>query len=158
MTVRHDLTLATFQEIFEPDGSLVDLYVLDISPEDWQQLLNELQPEVLPYKFWDFEMDDEPRRLSQRIETIFARGDEASGCLLTLDPEGLRLNCHFFTTEEIEFDLVPQDIQSEDLAARLADFIRRVSALLGKPVLLCCEGMPERPCFIASSGEIVRTC
>jgi hypothetical protein len=154
----HDLTLSTFQEIFEPDGSLVDLYVLNTSLEDWQRLLDELQTEFLPYEYRDFEIGDEHRPLPQRAEDIFGRGDEASRCLLTLDPNGLNLNCHFFTPEEIEFDLAPQDIQSEELAARLSHFVLRLFRLLNRPVLLCPENMPERPCFVADANGITCHC
>lgn len=52
----HDLTLAAFQEIFEPDGSLVDLYVLNTSLEDWQRLLDELRTGFLPYDYRDYEI------------------------------------------------------------------------------------------------------
>lgn len=87
----HDLTLSAFREIFEPDGSLVNLYVLNTSLEDWQRLLDELQNEFLPYEYKDFEVGDEHRPLPQRAEDIFLRSDEASRCLPTLDPNGLNL-------------------------------------------------------------------
>ncbi|MBB5233135.1 hypothetical protein [Deinococcus budaensis] len=154
----HDLTLAAFPEIFEPDGSLVDLYVPNTSLEDWQRLLDELRTGFLPYEYRDFELGDERRPLPLRTEDIFSRSDEASRCLLTLDSDGLKLNCHFFIPEEIELDLHPQDIHSAELATRLTHFVVRISALLSKPVLVCSENMRERPCFIASSGGITRTC
>jgi hypothetical protein len=66
---------------------------------------------------------------------------------LYIDRERLGLNCHFFTMEEIEFDLDPKDFQNEEQVSRLLDFIRTVGQALHKEVALTAENDAQHPLF-----------
>ena len=52
------------------------------------------------------------------------------------------LNCHFFTEDEVEFDLDPREMKPE-LLGTLVDFFRLLGEATTKPVLLTMENMPE---------------
>lgn len=53
--------------------------------------------------------------------------------------------CHFFTPDEIEFDIDPRAIDSQAQCERLVDFIRALGQAVGKAVLLTPENAPEYP-------------
>ena len=46
------------------------------------------------------------------------------------------LNCSFYAEDEIEFDLDPRDVSSEDEFLRVMDFMRLIGKRLAKDVLL----------------------
>ena len=147
-------------EVFQWDGSLRDIYVLGTDGRDWQQLLDFLRAE------WPkavFEVNGAETPIPRHAAEIFARkktgrcllgidhaaeifsNREMGRCLLRIDLGGLQLICHFFTVEEIEFDLDPREMRGEAEFSRLLGFMQSISRLLGKPVLLTPENEQERP-------------
>lgn len=127
-----------YEEAFEIDGSLRDIYVLDTNWQDWQALLDFLRLETYPIKFT---VGGEQRSLPENIEDIFALAQD-NGVLLRIDETHLALHCHFFTSEEIEFDLDPRAFHSEHSelqVSRLLNFIRDMGRLLNKVVILTPE-------------------
>lgn len=52
------------------------------------------------------------------------------------------LNCHFFTDEEIEFDLDPSDMRPE-LLPDVLSFLKILGRATSKPVILTVENAPE---------------
>ncbi len=55
----------------------------------------------------------------------------------------LSINCHFFTTEEIEFDIDPREITGESDFQALTEFMRFVGLKLSRRVALTPEGGPD---------------
>lgn len=53
------------------------------------------------------------------------------------------LNCHFFTVDEIEFDLDPRDVSSAADFAALLHFMQGLGQAVNRPVLLTTEGWTE---------------
>ncbi len=76
------------------------------------------------------------------VENILAATREAT-FLLTLHIAGLNLNCRFFTVDEIELDLDPQDVMDEDSFAAVTNFMLELGRLLGKRVILTAEDTPD---------------
>lgn len=134
------------QRAFYVDGSYRDIYIFETDEQDWQRLLAFLRSSSYSIEFW---VDDQPTPLPERVETIFAlRNDHVT--VLHIDKEYLALNCFFFTSEEIDFDLDPRDFQGEaagEKIAHLLHFIRAVGRLLNKAVVLTPEGDSHTPLF-----------
>lgn len=129
--------LKSIKAVLYIDGSLRDIYVLGTTLEDWQKLLDFLHTGLYAVSFL---VAGEQRPLPTRIEEIFLL-IHSSGGMMRIDGDQLALHCYFYTDEEIEFDLDPRTINSEELLSRLLDFIRAIGNLLNKPVILTPENV-----------------
>ena len=128
-----------YQLDFEFDGSWRDLYVLNTTIYDWQRLIDFLRssPYLLIYK-----VDFEETSLPQLVEQVFTKRNEASP-LLSINIGSVILNCHFFTEDEIEFDIDPREIVSAVQSEQVFAFMRHVGQLLNKEVILTPENEPR---------------
>lgn len=120
------------------DGSLRDIYVLSVAIYDWQRLIDWLHTGLYPAAFYS---DDQPSSLPHDISTIFERRNE-HGILLAVDVEGVLVHCHFFRHKEIEFDIDPREVDSEQREAAIVEFMRALGKLLNKAVILTPENDP----------------
>ena len=121
-----------YKSAFTWDGSWRDLYILNTTLTDWQQLIDFLRASSYTLRF-DHE-EDEP--LPEHIAGLF--GGEILH-LLSINLGGPILNCHFFTEEEIEFDLDPREFKSRQEGERLLAFMKGVGDRLGKAIRLTPE-------------------
>lgn len=137
---------------FEWDGSLRDIYVLDTSLSHWQALLDLLHSGT--YKFSTYAYGEEaPAPLPPSATNLFNRG---IGHLLCINLGPLVLNCHFFTEQEIEFDLDPREVKSQAEAEHLFAFMIHLGNLMNKEVVLTPENGQDSPIFrfLPSVGEL----
>lgn len=134
-------SLERIKVAFAIDGSLRDIYVLGTTQEDWQKLLDFLHTGLYAVSFL---VAGEQRPLPTHIEEAFSL-IHSSGGMLRLDGDQLVLHCYFYTVGEIEFDLDPWTINSEERLSRLLDFMRTIGNLLNKPVILS----PENASWVA---------
>ncbi len=132
-----------YRDIFYMDGSLRDIYVLGTSEQDWQTLLSFLRTSSYPLEFL---VGGEYQPLPEQVGDIFVLKREV-GVTLRIDREHLEINCHFFTREEIEFDLDPKDFQNDQQVSHLLTFMRAIGRLLNKTVVLTPENCAEFPLF-----------
>src|SRR5258708_40353561 len=100
-----DDPLVSYKKAFYVNGSFRDIYIFGTDEQDWQRLLTFLRSS--PYSI-EFSVDEQPTPLPERVETIFTLREDHS-TVLHVDKEQLALNCFFFTSEEIDFDLDPRD-------------------------------------------------
>ena len=63
--------------------------------------------------------------------------------LLSVNLDGMVLNCHFFGADEIEFDLDPCEVASADKARALIGFMEILGTATRKPVILTHENARE---------------
>ena len=103
--------------------------------EGWQQLLSALR--VGDYSL-RYSADGVQSPLPQQTEAAFARREEANVCL-TIVVGSLNINCHFFTPQQIEFDIDPQEVNSAEAFTALLGFMRFVGKKLGRRVALTPE-------------------
>jgi len=130
--------------IFAWDGSLRDIYVLGTDASDWQRLLDFLR--LAPYDL-RYTVGEQAQPLPDHINAVFARTMDEPRAALSVDGPRLKLMCHFFWLEEIEFDLDPRVIDGEARLERLLEFMRELGRRLGKDVILTPENMPGRPLY-----------
>jgi hypothetical protein len=132
-----------YQRAFYVDGSLRDIYIHGTTVQDWQKLLTFLRSSSYPLELIS---GGHQRPIPEQIEDIFLLA-HADGVTLRVDAAHLALNCHFYTSQEIEFDLDPRDMNSEQQIARLLDFLRTIGRLLHKAVVLTPENASWVPLF-----------
>jgi hypothetical protein len=138
------ITNDVLNEVFYVDGSLRDIYVLNVSMNDWQKLFDwilRLSPwEVIFYK------DGEETLYKETDVAKFFEEKESDGVnLMSININGVLINCHFFSESEIEFDIDPKQVKSMSEANIVFEFMKSLSKLIGKESILTGENTPEYP-------------
>ena len=132
--------------IFEIDGALRDIYVQEVSISDWEKLIDLLN-EKYSVKYV---ITGEERNLNQ-IDTehvlkfLTDETGEMDSPFVSIDIGGIQINCHFFLTDQIEFDLNPKQINSIEDFDKVKKFMETVSQSLSNQVTLTGENSPEFP-------------
>ena len=125
--------------IFEWDGSWLDIYVLKANPECWQKALDFVRASYPLVYGVDLDRAEFPRE----VTAIFSKRVEAN-TWLNIDVNGIDVACHFFTEDEIEFDLDPRHIDDETMFGHLCEFMRRLGQHLDQSVILTPENNQDR--------------
>ena len=86
------------------------------------------------------------------IDRLFPTGPESQLTTLSLHVSGVRVNCHFFTPEEIEFDLDPAEVNDPANLDGLFAFMKGLATAVGKEVVLTPENMREIAIFRCRPG------
>ena len=129
---------------FLVDGSLKDIYVHDTVIEDWEKVIDFLnQNYTLRYG------NNISDIISNQIDKKYANKllqntkENVIGKLVSIDVGPLKVNCHFFGEDEIEFDMDPREIHRCEGIDELEHFMLQLSNLLNKQVILTEENDPE---------------
>lgn len=128
--------------IFEPDGSLRDIYIQDITLADWGLLIDHLNSQ---YKL-KFGNDGDSK--IDKVYILNYLNDDAGIMefkLLKIFLGDITINCHFFLKEQIEFDFDPIEINSMHDYEVLEQFMNSISKVLKNQVSLTEENTPELP-------------
>ena len=131
--------------IFERDGALRDIYVQNVEISDWKNVVDLLNSE---YKltFGIDEMNLSDKIDFEYVKTMFAdETGELERKSATIDLCGIVVKCYFFLEDQIEFDLWPEDIKTENELNFVLTFLSSLSSKLKKQVTLCGENQPEFP-------------
>ena len=124
---------------FEPDGSLLDIYILETSLVDWAKVWAYLlaSPHSLEFSI-NGELTPAPLDVG---EAFRLRPDRSAFAVYALGKQ--RLNCHFFTEVEVEFSLDPCDVDGPSEAYRLVQFLTELGRATLKEVRLTAENVPH---------------
>ncbi|WP_438382384.1 hypothetical protein ABHV46_01305 [Asaia sp. BMEF1] len=138
---------------FAYDGSLRDVYIHDCNINDWISVWNIVSsdPDNLTFII-DGVLRTPPLDVA---EALALRGHRSVSACYVIG--GLRLKCHFFNREEIEFDLDPREINSPTSLGQLEQFLTALGLATSKKVRLTYESQPESmiTCFVPEVGRIV---
>jgi hypothetical protein len=136
---------------FEPDGSLRDIYVSDTSSADWQAVLDHLREKYGPVRLTVDGVDTPVPAHVRELFAIRERANPELGFLVA----GMRLACHLFTQDEIEFDLRPEEVTGPDQLNALVVFLRELGRITGKSVALTPENLLASPILRFQPGDDV---
>jgi len=129
---------------FEPDGSLLDIYVSDVTVQTWDTLVRHLG---IRFEL-TFEIDGRPSDLPIDVGSLFGDGIDRATRLLrvhrTSDPHA-DVNIHFFLEDEIEMDLEPSVVHDQATLDELIEFMADVASAVNRPVALTPENTSTRP-------------
>jgi hypothetical protein len=135
---------SAFAAEFYRDGSLRDIYLKDTQLDDWNIIAQFVLGHAYPIAFsgaWSsvtFPPD---------IARLFPKSADDELTLLEIDVSGVRVCCHFFTEQEIEFDLDPSDVDTPYKLDAIFHFMKGLAAAIGKDAVLTPENMPDTPIF-----------
>lgn len=139
----------TVREEFAFDGSLRDIYVLGTTIADWQRMLDAIR--VTGYRLTYFRAE-QPTEIPTKAEDAFPLPNQADR-RLSLWFADVLANCHFFTVEEIEFDIDPREVKSQHELNALFDFMRCLAQATNKEVVLTGENMRKIVIFRVAPGN-----
>jgi len=125
------------------DGSWRDIYVLDADVAIWQRFLDFLRSSNIPHHFGG---EDNLEHLND-LGTYFKERSQHGSLILSINIDGVIINCHFFIESEIELDLDPKEIAEENNAVAVFEFMEMVSEALSLPIRMTPENMDETPIF-----------
>lgn len=130
------------QWIFKPDGSLRDIYVQDISILEWEKLIDHINANFnLTYSKTD-KIDKE--YVLKYLRDTSGKMESKS---LTIHLGQIKVNCYFFLSEQIEFDIDPKEVNSVNDFEKIEKFMTSISETLQEQVTLTAENNPELPLF-----------
>ena len=132
--------------IFEPDGSLVDIYIQEVSIGDWEKLIDLLNSNY-SVRFGISGEERNPNQIDKEyvIKYLIDESGELESKSVSIDFDHIRMNCHFFLPDQIEFDIDPKEINSIEDYEKIENFIVVVSKTLENQVTLTGENSPQFP-------------
>ena len=125
---------------FAWDGSLRDIYILNTSLDDWQRVVDSLRDYRPPPRLL---LDGVSVPIPSSVKSVFERGSDESRPVLHLNAGSISLNCHFFDVGEIELDLDPREVLSEEGFDHLTAFMSQIASAAGKPAILTHENVRD---------------
>lgn len=132
--------------IFEPDGTLRDIYVENVNIEDWKILIDYLNAShILKYGPSNENKIVNKADKDYLIKLLTDETGEMELKTVSVIIENIIINTHFFTIDEIEFDIEPREINSETDYEKLLSFMNEISKLLNKPLILTGENQIDFP-------------
>ncbi len=124
---------------FEQDGSLRDIIVTSESRDSWELFFAALKSAEYSHAFTH---DGNIATLPDSIDSIW-KLQNTDPTLLSVQVGELLVNCHFFKSYEIEFDIDPKDINSETDFVVLLNFLSWLNKSIKSSVVLTHEGSRE---------------
>ena len=126
--------------IFESDGSLRDIYIQNTSIEDWAKLIDLLNSDYKVTYFLENKINKKEVFKYFEDET-----GHAESSTISINVENIKISCHYFFVEQIEFDIAPSQIKTKSDFEKILSFMTKISLTLGKQVTLTGENQANYP-------------
>ncbi|MCB9251298.1 MAG: hypothetical protein H6605_02430 [Flavobacteriales bacterium] len=129
-------------KVYYCDGSLRDIYVHNTTKADWQ-IWAEYVNQNYKTTFHIYDTDVRVGKVDLKIVLDYWTGklDNCSTATVLLDD--IQLNTHFFSENEIENDIAPQDINTIADHYKVIKYMVGLSNALNKRVTLTPENTPD---------------
>lgn len=143
--------------IFEPDGSLLDVYVKETTLVDWLTLIDFLNANY-KVKYGPTSENETGDVIDKDYITkyLLDKTGELETKMVSVFSDDLIFNSHFFLENEIEFDIDPGEFKGQKDFETVIAFMSAISQQLDKEVILTPENSPELPLITIgyNSGKI----
>lgn len=134
--------------IFKPDGSLRDIYIQETSLSDWDKVIDVLNSEYNLNYFSENKIDKK-----EVFEYLQDETGEIQCKTVSINIKNVKINCHFFLTEQIEFDIEPSEVKSELEFDNILSFMTTLSSKLKKQITLTGENEVNFPLIKINVNE-----
>lgn len=140
--------------IFEPEGSLRDIYIKNVRAEDWIVLIDHLNQNYV-VKFGSYGENKIINKIDKEyiLQYFSDQTAEMETKSASIFIDKIMINLHFFSDEEIEFDIDPKEINSNSDLEAIIQFMNNMSQILKKEVILTGEGENEYPLITVDYGS-----
>jgi hypothetical protein len=132
-----------FAKEFYCDGSLRDIYVLNTELQHWDAAARFIEGRYM----LEFAGGWTGSQFPSGVARLFPKAADDPPTGLTIEVGSVRVVCHFFTIDEIEFDVNPADVGDVSSLADLFGFMSGLAEAVGKDVLLTPENCRDIPIF-----------
>lgn len=122
-------------------GALTDVYVVGTTTDDWQRVVDATK------RRWSSTYTEDGVRTSLPNDAVEVfRRTQDRACLLSVEltPQ-IKLNAHFFSPEEVEFDFDPRDLRGQADLETVIEFVRTIGRALQQTVCIGIESAAPRP-------------
>jgi len=126
--------------IFKPDGSLRDIYIQETSLSDWDKVIDILNSEYDLNYFSENKIDKK-----EVFEYLQDETGEIECKTVSINIKNVKINCHFFLIEQIEFDIEPSEVKSKLEFDNILSFMTTLSSKLKKQITLTGENEVNFP-------------
>ena len=142
------------ESLYYEDGSLRDIYVSDTTEDDWQKWMEWVQ-RTYPTEWFDHQTKTPADAVDFAAISNHWQNENQTRLLPTLKVflEHIPINTHFFIANEIENDINPADIKTWGDHVRLLNYMKVMSYVLDKPVVLTPENMPDHVLMTINEGK-----
>jgi hypothetical protein len=123
---------------FEDEGLLRDIYVLNTNITDWKKWVD-IVNENYSVEFYNGQTKATENKINFLVVQDYMTGKTDLLNLATINLNGIDINCHFFTDQEIENNVDPIQIKTIEDHNRLLDYLQTVSTVLNKRIILTPE-------------------
>jgi hypothetical protein len=151
------------QYVYRVDGSWRDVYVLDVSRADWKIWADFVNANYR-VEFHDGDGTQHDQIDFSAVEGFWDSHGQANLLTTTFYVGEIDINCHFFGDDDIENDIDPRKITSFAVHQQLMNYLKKLSQVLGKEVVLteendtpatCSPGWVWQP-LLTVNGEQIR--
>lgn len=129
-------------KIYFFDGSWRDIYVLNASKSDWKKWVDYVNQNYLVDWFNPITSRNENKIEFNVIEEYWD-SNNGLGSTANVFIGNIQINAHFFVDTEIENDIDPSEFNSIDDHNKLMKYMKDLSILLNKEVILTLENCHE---------------
>lgn len=125
------------EEIYYEDGSLRDIYIFDTNKEDWRSWSN-LVNEKFEVEFYNGRTQEIEDKIN--IEEVFNFWADQTGFTetnsATIKLGEVLIKCYFFIASEIEDDIDPREVKTEENHKAIMEYLQQISKTLKKKVVV----------------------
>ncbi len=115
------------------EGALLEIMVFDATPENWNRILKHLSQTYLAIYTEDGNQMPLPD-----VQEIW-NAQQRRSVMLEIVLPGFTINCHFVEPDQIRFNVLPEDVDSQAKANAVFRLMTEMRDLLYKEVLLAPE-------------------
>lgn len=132
--------------IFEPDGALRDIYVQEVSLNDWRKVID-LINQNYKVNYGDTGEYKDTNQIDKDyvIEYLTDETGEIESKSASISLGKIWINCHFFLEDQIEFDIDPKEVKSIEDFELIEDFMLEISKSIDNQITLTDENNPKFP-------------
>ena len=141
------------ENIYYADGSLRDILIQNTTLEDWAYWIDLINKNY-EVEFFNGEQGVKESQINKERVYEYLTGNSSIGNSATIRFQNFNAVCHFFTTSEIENDILPNAIKSIEDHNTLVNYMIDVSKTLSKQVLLTAENQPDVILLRVNGDEI----
>jgi hypothetical protein len=124
--------------IYYKDGSLRDIYIYNTTIHDWKKWIDYVN-EKFKIIFHNRSNDITSDKIDIKDVIKYWRKENEYGVFASIDVYGIKLMCYFNLKNEIETDFAPNEIKDVDDHNNLINYLKTVSTILQKPVIVTAE-------------------
>lgn len=130
------------KEIYYQDGSLRDIYILDIDPGDWGKWVDYINYNYV-VSWYNGKTGIEEGQIDFSVINGYLNGEHDLCSSANIYIGSIQINCHFFSNSEIENDIDPREITSIAEHEKIIKYMTDLSVIIKKDIILTPENEPS---------------